>query len=428
MSPHDWVIIGTVDAIPIDVIRRDPSIQARVEIGAARVTTYADDLSRGDRMPPVVVFCEEVEGEWIAWLADGWHRVAAVEERGKSCMIRAEMRKGGRREALIYAAGANAAHGLRRSLADKRRAIDLLLDDPVCSQWSARRIAKAARVSNSTISMAKKRRRNCAIAHPESGSGGEFPKNAQHDCNRPPIAASGCGIPHPSPSSEPQPATLPPVEEGMMSALDPEEQEEQEGEPLSLGVLLGEGEGDAGGETEWPLKIEEGLSPHEMQLLRRLAYTYGASSWERGTGADHPPVVPSLLERLPNEIPSAGWGLIPSWTHMGELLERGLLIEARREGVAVLCLSGAAWSAYSEALHPRVRYPEIRPELHSLAAQIQPGLRSVSVHETGHGVKISSCPVVEGISVDLQITASDWGGVVERLREAVELIRRCSTA
>ena len=35
---------------------------------------------------------EEVEGEWIAWLADGWHRVAAVEERGKSCMIRAERR------------------------------------------------------------------------------------------------------------------------------------------------------------------------------------------------------------------------------------------------------------------------------------------------------------------------------------------------
>jgi hypothetical protein len=42
---------------------------------------------------------------------------------------------------VLYTVGANATHGLRRSNADKRRAVSMLLDDPEWAQWSNLAIA-----------------------------------------------------------------------------------------------------------------------------------------------------------------------------------------------------------------------------------------------------------------------------------------------
>ena len=108
---------------------------------------------------------------------------------------------------------------------------------------------------------------------------------------------------------------------------------------------------------------------------------------------------------------------------MGELLSKGHLIEKKIGTLRVVLLSAAAWAAYQEALAPRVRYEEIREQLHILVAQIQLGPRSVVPHETGHGVKISQCPIADGIIVDTHATGISWGAVVERLKEAVDLLR-----
>ncbi|MCL2000844.1 MAG: hypothetical protein FWG74_05375, partial [Planctomycetes bacterium] len=60
--------------------------------------------------------------------------------------IPAEVRSGTFRDALLFAAGANAGHGLRRTNADKRRAVEMLLGEPECVGWSNEQIARHCRV------------------------------------------------------------------------------------------------------------------------------------------------------------------------------------------------------------------------------------------------------------------------------------------
>jgi hypothetical protein len=62
------------------------------------------------------------------------------------------MRQGTRRDAILHAAGANAAHGLRRTNADKRRAVETLLRDEEWSKWSDREIARLCAVSHPFVS------------------------------------------------------------------------------------------------------------------------------------------------------------------------------------------------------------------------------------------------------------------------------------
>jgi hypothetical protein len=49
---------------------------------------------------------------------------------------------------MLYAAGANAAHGLRRTSFDKRRAVETLLKDKEWGQWSDREISRRCHVSD----------------------------------------------------------------------------------------------------------------------------------------------------------------------------------------------------------------------------------------------------------------------------------------
>lgn len=64
------------------------------------------------------------------------------------------MRQGGLRDAILHSVGANATHGLRRTSADKRRAVAILLEDELVSTdpemgapWSNREIARRCAVS-----------------------------------------------------------------------------------------------------------------------------------------------------------------------------------------------------------------------------------------------------------------------------------------
>ena len=75
------------------------------------------------------------------WLADGFHRVRAAQEAGLAG-INADVRQGTRRDAVLFSAGANAVHGLRRSNADKRRAVETLLNDEEWRAWSDNEIAR----------------------------------------------------------------------------------------------------------------------------------------------------------------------------------------------------------------------------------------------------------------------------------------------
>lgn len=136
-------------AIEIAKLRRDGGTQPRAALDQAIIAEYAEAMRSGDTFPPVVAF---YDGS-AYWLADGYHRVAAAESLGSlNSTIQANIYQGDRRAAVLYSTGVNAEHGLRRTNADKRRAVEVLLRDSEWSQWSDREIARQAKVSNTLVS------------------------------------------------------------------------------------------------------------------------------------------------------------------------------------------------------------------------------------------------------------------------------------
>ncbi|MBW4640774.1 MAG: ParB/RepB/Spo0J family partition protein [Gloeocapsa sp. UFS-A4-WI-NPMV-4B04] len=103
-------------------------------------------MDNSSEFPPILVF---YDGEKY-WLADGFHRVAAAKKLELS-EIAATIRKGTRRDAVLYSVGANATHGLRRTNADKRRSVLTLLGDEEWSQWSNNQIAKQIGVAEGLV-------------------------------------------------------------------------------------------------------------------------------------------------------------------------------------------------------------------------------------------------------------------------------------
>jgi hypothetical protein len=106
----------------ITAIELDASIQCRAVIDTGTVSEYAERMEAGDAFPPVVLFGTVKR----CWIGDGWHRVMAARQLGRM-EIEADLREGDRRDALKYALGANAANGLRRTNADKRRCVEIAL-------------------------------------------------------------------------------------------------------------------------------------------------------------------------------------------------------------------------------------------------------------------------------------------------------------
>lgn len=134
--------------LPVGDLRRDEGVQPREEMDFRVVDEYADAITNGVELPPGVAF-EDADG--TLWVADGFHRLAAAE--------RAELRAypmwckaGARRDAILFAAGANSAHGLRRTNADKRKVVTTLLQDDEWGRWSDREVARRCAVSNVFVS------------------------------------------------------------------------------------------------------------------------------------------------------------------------------------------------------------------------------------------------------------------------------------
>lgn len=147
--------------LPIDHIRTDGGTQARAGLDESTVAEYAESWSELSRkangfneMPPIVVYHDGTDH----WLADGFHRLAAYKrflDSGSASAapraIRAIIHAGQRRDAVLAACGANATHGLRRTNADKRRAIETLLRDEEWRQWSDSEIARRVIVDHKTV-------------------------------------------------------------------------------------------------------------------------------------------------------------------------------------------------------------------------------------------------------------------------------------
>lgn len=127
-------------------IRRDGGTQPRAGIDPITVNEYTESMVAGVEFPPVTLFHD---GQWY-WLADGFHRVAAAEAAGLEA-VRADVRSGEKRDAVLFSVGVNAHHGLRRTNPDKRRAVETLLRDEEWRQWSDREIARRVQVDHKTV-------------------------------------------------------------------------------------------------------------------------------------------------------------------------------------------------------------------------------------------------------------------------------------
>lgn len=120
----------------------DEKLQSRVEIVQDAVDDYALAMEQGDKFPALTVFFDGVH----YYLADGYHRYHAAKKAGKAG-FECEIINGTFREAQLYATGVNSKHGMRRTHADKRKAVMTFLDDFEWSQWTDAEIARRANVS-----------------------------------------------------------------------------------------------------------------------------------------------------------------------------------------------------------------------------------------------------------------------------------------
>jgi len=135
-----------IQSIPIQKIVRDGRTQARVETSEETAGEYALALQGGAALPPPVLFHD---GQRY-WIGDGHHTIRA-HEIAKLRQVTAEIRKGDDRNAILYACGANVAHGLRRTNADKRKAVKVMLDDAEWGKWPNTKIAIACLTAESFV-------------------------------------------------------------------------------------------------------------------------------------------------------------------------------------------------------------------------------------------------------------------------------------
>lgn len=132
--------------IELTRIRIDGGTQARVELDQLVVDDYAQAYLAGVQMPPITLFYDGAD--W--WLADGFHRYFGAKAAGLT-KIAEDITPGTRRDALAYSLGANERHGLRRTNADKRKAVATALADAEWQTWSDNAIAKLCGVDHKTV-------------------------------------------------------------------------------------------------------------------------------------------------------------------------------------------------------------------------------------------------------------------------------------
>jgi ParB-like chromosome segregation protein Spo0J len=115
------------------------------------VAEYAERLEAGDELPAVVVFYDGT----TYWLAEGFHRLAAHKKAGNkqtNCILI----EGTKADAQWHALQSNKTHGLRRSIEDKKRAVEMALEHPKGRNFSDRGIAELVGVSATMVAKYRK--------------------------------------------------------------------------------------------------------------------------------------------------------------------------------------------------------------------------------------------------------------------------------
>lgn len=148
--------------LKLELITANRDLQCRENTDLECLKEYAAQMKSGCQFPPITVFFDGSRH----LLADGFHRTHAAISCGLT-EIYAEVHRGNKQQVIAYAASANARHGIRRTNADKQRAVRMLLVDLNLASRSDRFIAQLAAVDHKTV----------ASVRQELAGTGEIPHN-----------------------------------------------------------------------------------------------------------------------------------------------------------------------------------------------------------------------------------------------------------
>ncbi len=152
--------------------------QTRVQTNEEVLDNYAEAMGSGAVFPPIALYFDGTTYR----LADGFHRYLAAKRIGLET-IRAEVRPGGRIDALRHALGANATHGVYRTNADKRNAVAIALEE-----WTDLANPVIAEICNVSVAFVRTCRQELTesgrIERPErvvGRDGKEYPAQMEHE-------------------------------------------------------------------------------------------------------------------------------------------------------------------------------------------------------------------------------------------------------
>jgi hypothetical protein len=183
--------------LPLDAILLTAGTQQRTSINEAAVSEYADVYMAGGTLPQPVVFFDGTD--YI--LAGGFHRYHAARQAGLSELV-VDLRQGTRREAVLYAVGDNATHGLRRSHEDKRKAVRTLLEDAEWGQWADREIARQCHVGYTLVAKLREELKSHLPARADSESEARTVKRGEQVYEQK-VKAAKEPMPVPMPAAKP---------------------------------------------------------------------------------------------------------------------------------------------------------------------------------------------------------------------------------
>lgn len=136
-------------AVPVDQIIFDESAQSRAATDMNVVDDYAQLWKQKVKFPPVELW---FDGE-AYYIGDGIHRTMGAKRAGRTTIL-AHVHEGTKEDALRAACAANQSHGLRRTNADKRRCVSIMLR--LDAEWSDSRVAAHVGVTDKLVAIVRK--------------------------------------------------------------------------------------------------------------------------------------------------------------------------------------------------------------------------------------------------------------------------------
>ena len=124
--------------IQISQIHSSDKTQSRVKLNQSVLEDYTQLLNDSDfSFPPISVLLDN-EDETKFYIYDGYHRLEAHKRKQRNEIFVEVTGIGNLRDAILQSLSVNSEHGLRRSNADKRKAVMTLLTDKDWNRWSIR--------------------------------------------------------------------------------------------------------------------------------------------------------------------------------------------------------------------------------------------------------------------------------------------------